>query len=159
LHGAKLNGRALRVLPKLPKDSFQKGANLLIQDLHSDANEEELRRIFQQFGPVLSCKIERFKDGTSRGMAYVQFATIEQVEYALAKMGGELIHGKAIRVQLHKPWFERQQEESTFNNIFVRNLPKDYTEAALRAAFEHFGAINSLKVNNKTDSSIGFITY
>jgi RNA recognition motif-containing protein len=31
-------------------------------------------------------------------MAYVQFETIEQVEYALAKMDGGLIHDKAIRV-------------------------------------------------------------
>ena len=48
---------------------------------------------------------------------------------------------------------------TTFTNIFVQNLPKDFTEEALRATFEPIGAITSLKVNNKANNSIGFITY
>jgi len=74
-------------------------------------------------------------------------------------MNGQEIKGKRVTVQVHKPWYERQQEKSTFNNIFIQNLPKDFTDEALRAAFEPFGAITSLKVNNKPNNSIGFVTY
>ena len=38
-------------------------------------------------------------------------------------------------------------------------MPKDFDEAKLTALFEPFGKIISLKVNNKENNSLGFVTY
>ena len=78
LNGKELNGKPVRISQKQDKVAFEKNANILVLDLHHEVTLEELKAPFLQCGNVLSIKIERFEDGTSRGMAYVQMQAADQ---------------------------------------------------------------------------------
>ena len=107
LNGKEINGRPVRISKKQDKVSFEKGANLIVLDLHPEASLEDLKAHFLECGNVLSIKIERFEDGTPRGLAFVQMEAVDQAKFAIEKVNGVEIKGKPISVQLHKPWFER----------------------------------------------------
>jgi polyadenylate-binding protein len=57
--------------------------------------------LFKQFGNILSCKLESYPDGGSRGFAYVQFESEEQAVQAKDKMNGFEINNKKIEVIAH----------------------------------------------------------
>lgn len=52
---------------------------------------------------------------------------------------------------------EREQQGEKFTNLFIRNLPADYTEEQLIELFQPFGAINSATIQPKGGS--GFVSY
>ena len=46
-----------------------------------------------------------------------------------------------------------------FNNIFVKNMPDDWTEAELKKCFEAFGQISSLIMTKNAIGQSAFICY
>ena len=48
-------------------------ANLLVKNIEKDVTQQELFELFKPFGHIVSCKLETYPDGKSRGYAYIQF--------------------------------------------------------------------------------------
>jgi RNA recognition motif-containing protein len=59
-------------------------ANLFIKNLANSVTENDLSQLFSQHGKVISVKVERYSDGESRGMAYVQLQSKEEAQAAIA---------------------------------------------------------------------------
>ena len=49
-----------------------------MKNLADSASEQDLSVLFSKHGKVISVKVERYSDGKSRGMAYVQLQSKEQ---------------------------------------------------------------------------------
>lgn len=60
---------------------------------------------------------------------------------------------------MHKRQDSRKVDasEQHFTNLYVSNLPADFTEAQLRELFQQFGAINSLK--REVGTPVGFVNF
>lgn len=73
LNGKQFNGSSVHAVRELRRDQLVKEANLFVKDVPLSADEAAFREKFAEFGPIVSVKLETFKDGKSRGYGYVQY--------------------------------------------------------------------------------------
>jgi hypothetical protein len=57
-----------------------------LQNLSDSVDNTSLQELFSKFGDVISCKIIRNEDGTSRGYGFVQFASQEPADAAIQSL-------------------------------------------------------------------------
>jgi polyadenylate-binding protein len=72
-----------------------KYTNLYMKNLDDDMTEELIKLKFSQFGPIISVKIMKRDDGTSKGFGFVSFKNPESAKKAKESMNG-LALGKRI---------------------------------------------------------------
>ena len=53
------------------KDHINPDANLYVKNIPDDKTQRELAEKFQEFGPIISVKLEQFPDGKSKEYGYV----------------------------------------------------------------------------------------
>jgi cold-inducible RNA-binding protein len=86
--------------------------NIYVGNLSYDATEDELREAFQSFGEVENVTIIRDRfSGESRGFAFVEMATKEQAQSAIAELNGKDFHGRALNVNEARPRTERADRD------------------------------------------------
>jgi len=90
-------------------------------------------------------------DGTSRGYGFVQFEKAEHAAAAIEKLNGSTQKGSEIQVIKHAKRSDREEQVDNYTNLHVKNIPKDFTDAQLKALFAEFGDIQNVKV--KEDGS------
>jgi len=117
-----------------------------------------LKKLFDQFGTIKSAKLEVFATGESRGFGYIQFETQESAQNAINKLHGSDQGGNKIDVLCHVKKDEREDVGDNYTNLFVQNLPQDFTDAQLRELFKEFGNIDSASVNLKKNGT-GFVSF
>lgn len=61
----------------------------------------------QDFGHIISCRLQCDAAGQSQGFGFVQFEQPEQALAAIEKLDGSDFHGKPLQVMLHKRKNER----------------------------------------------------
>jgi RNA recognition motif-containing protein len=77
---------------------------LYIGNLAYEVREEDLAKSFGEVGDCISTRIIRDQySNTSRGFGFVEMATDEEAEEAMAKLNGLEIHGRKIVVQEARP--------------------------------------------------------
>jgi len=141
--------------------------NIFIKNLDKSIDHQTLYNTFQQFGQILSCKIELDDQKESKGYGYIQFATQEAAEKSTAKVNGMLLGGKKVFVGPFVTKKERIAANSTkkFTNVYVKNLGEDITEEKLRDMFTRFGVVQSCVVmkEDQTDTTkskgFGFVNF
>ncbi|CAB3406910.1 unnamed protein product [Caenorhabditis bovis] len=75
---------------------------VFVRNVHFQATEEEIKVVFSKFGPVLSVRIVRHKNGQPKGVAYVEFETEDAASKSI--LGGDLkIRDREIAVALSDP--------------------------------------------------------
>jgi len=77
---------------------------LFIGGLSFNTPAERLRELFGQIDGVESVTIVTDRDtGQSRGFGFVEVATTEAANDAIAKLNGAQLDGRALRVEISKP--------------------------------------------------------
>lgn len=76
--------------------------DLIVIHLPNWVHEEMLRRIFSDCGPVISTRIMRNDDGSSRGFGLVSFPGMEEASRAINMKNGFHLGGNALRVTFAK---------------------------------------------------------
>ncbi|KAJ3041062.1 hypothetical protein HDV00_009962 [Rhizophlyctis rosea] len=72
---------------------------LYVGSLHFNITEEDLKAVFEPFGPIEFVNLHKDPDtGKSKGFAFVQYENAEDAKTALDKMNGFEIMGRHIRV-------------------------------------------------------------
>jgi hypothetical protein len=122
------------------------GKSLFIKDLHVDTEFTELESIFGEYGELVSCRVLRdAKTGTSRRIGYINFAEAQAAGRALNSLNGRPgPHGAPFRLQFADDDPSFTPEATT--KLFVRYIPLDCTEAAVRDVFSQFGEITDLEM-------------
>lgn len=90
--------------------------------------QKGLNELFAQYGEIGSCKLEVFQDGTSRCFGYVQFIKEDSALSAIDALHGSNQGDKKIEVIVHSKKDEREAQGDKYTNLFVRNLPPDYSQ-------------------------------
>mmetsp|Transcript_29926 Transcript_29926/g.22180 ORF Transcript_29926/g.22180 Transcript_29926/m.22180 type:complete len:99 (+) Transcript_29926:599-895(+) len=61
-------------------------------------------------------------------------------------MNGIELKGKALEVNCHQKKDKREVVQQKFNNLFVKNFPRETTEEGLRNMFVEFGEVESVSI-------------
>ncbi|HXH83693.1 MAG TPA: RNA-binding protein [Candidatus Tectomicrobia bacterium] len=76
---------------------------LFIGGLSWGTSSEELREHFQQAGTVTSATVVMDETGRSRGFGFVEMASSEEAEKAVAQLNGQSLGGRTLKVEVAKP--------------------------------------------------------
>lgn len=166
LNGMLLNDKQVFVGPFLRKQERESSTdkskfnNVFVKNLAESTNEEDLNRIFGEFGELTSVVVMRDADGKSRCFGFVNFENVDDAVRAVESLNGKKIDdkewyvGKAQKksereVELkHK--FEQSMKEAADKyqgaNLYVKNLDDTISDDKLKELFSQYGTITSCKV-------------
>jgi polyadenylate-binding protein len=145
------------VLNNKKQTEFDSNANILVRNLSEEMTQGDLNNLFKEFGEIISCKLELGPDNKSRMYGYVQFSKSENAQAAIAKLHGKPLNGKELSLTVLTKRAERDDVVDNFTNLYVSNIPQSYTENDLRALFEPFGEIQSIRV--LSEKQCGFVKF
>jgi RNA recognition motif-containing protein len=73
--------------------------NMYVSNLGFHTSEEDLRKLFEQFGAVASAKVINDRvTGRSRGFGFVEMNTESEASEAMSKLNNKEIEGRLISV-------------------------------------------------------------
>lgn len=79
MNNIEMNGKQLN-LSRKRESEFNVQANLLVKNLPETTTQNDLLKMFEEFGKIVSCKLEVNPDGKSRMFGYVQFEKAEEAQ-------------------------------------------------------------------------------
>lgn len=97
----------------------------------------DLEKIFSEYGQIKSLKVSLNSDYTSRGYGFICFQDKDSALKALGSSKAE------IQVKPLQPKTTRQMRK-LINNVYVKNIPKNWSVEMVRDLFKPFGNIKSL---------------
>lgn len=185
VNGKLLTGKLVYVGKFIPRKEREKElgekaklfTNVYVKNFGEDMDDEKLKKLFEQFGKITSCKVMLKEDGKSKGFGFVAFETTKAAEGAVENLHGrEMDDGKSLYVARAQKKAERQQElkrkfeelkqkrqDSLMGvNLYVKNLDDTIDDDRLRKAFSLFGTITSAKVMTDEEGrskGFGFVCY
>ena len=109
--------------------------NVYIRNLDKTIDTQELHDTFEVFGKIHSCLVKTDEKGNSLGYGFVHFQDPEVAKTVIEEVDGMMIRDKKVFVgpwKSHKERLEEHGAEKRFLNVFIKNLPEDFTEDKLR---------------------------
>lgn len=135
------------------------GLNLYVGNMSSTITDELLHRLFARFGEIQSCKVMTDRvTGESKGFGFVKFDDEGNALRAASAMSGVEVDGSSLLVKIADKDQTGAPSVRPSDNLFIRNLPLNFTEQDLNAVFSSFGAISSSIIirDLKSGQSKGF---
>lgn len=134
--------------------------NLIVNYLPLSYRERHLLKLFSQIGDIKSCRVMRFvQDGRtlSKGYGFVKFGKIEEAQKAIETLNGKNVLGKQIKVS-----FARPNSQRTKSNLFISQIPKEWSDLELKHQFSSCGKIiesRVLRTEKKESRRCGFVRF
>ncbi|OQN96023.1 hypothetical protein B0A48_18014 [Cryoendolithus antarcticus] len=85
---------------------------LYVGNIHFSITEDDLRNVFEPFGALEFCQLQKDDGGRSKGYGFVQFTDPTEAKEALEKMNGFELAGRPIRVGLGNDKFTPESTHS-----------------------------------------------
>ncbi|KAF8406291.1 hypothetical protein HHK36_008376 [Tetracentron sinense] len=182
LNGMLLNDKQVFVGPFLRKQEREtamnktKFNNVFVKNLSELTTEEDLKKIFGEYGTITSVVVMRDGDGKSKCFGFVNFENADDAAQSVDALNGakfdekEWYVGKAQKkyereIEL-KGRFEQNMKEAVDKfqgvNLYVKNLDDSISDDKLRELFSEFGTISSCKVMrdpNGISRGSGFVAF
>lgn len=182
LNGMLLNDKQVFVGPFLRKQERETASdktrfnNVFVKNLSELTTEEDLNRIFGEFGTLTSFVVMRDADGKSKCFGFINFENADDAARAVESLNGKKVDdkewyvGKAQKksereVEL-KLRFEQSMKEAADKyqgaNLYVKNLDDSIGDDKLKELFSQFGSITSCKVMrdpNGISRGSGFVAF
>ena len=126
--------------------------NLIVNYLPQTLSEDALKNMFSALGNVQSCKLIKDKvTGDSLGYGFINYATTSEAEKAIQAMNGLPLNNKTIKVSYARPSSSAIKNA----NLYVANLPQQFSQNELEAMFRPYGTIITSKVLVDQDTGLG----
>merc|ERR1712087_1101632 len=120
-----------------PAATASPAANLYIYRLPTSWTEAEFVQTFMPYGRILSSKIAKNTDGSSRGYGFVAYDNLRSAKIAIAALDGIMVEGKLMSVSFKDsggPSVAKSVPAGA--NVYVCNLPVAWVETDLQKAFQ-----------------------
>lgn len=93
--------------PKEPKPvkEVEEGPTLFIRSLNYKVKQNKLRKEFDSFGKITSCRVNR------KGYAFIEFDSVDAAKKAKEEMNGKEVEGKAVEIFFAEKREPRQKRE------------------------------------------------
>lgn len=135
-------------------------SNVYVKNLSESTTDEDLNKVFGNYGTITSAVVMRDANGNSRYFGFVNFQSPDSASAAVEKLNGTTHDdkvwyvGKAQRKSEReaelKAKFEQERnsryEKLQGANLYLKNLDDDINDEKLRELFSEFGTITSCKV-------------
>lgn len=147
-----LKGIPMRIMWSQRDPSVRKSGvgNIFIKNLDKTIDHKQLYDTFSQFGNILSSKIVKDEKGFSKGYGFVHFESDEAAQGAIDQVDGMLLNDRKVFVGRFKSKQDRVKEmgdrSKQFTNVFIKNLPEDFTEEELIEECGKHGEALSIKL-------------
>jgi polyadenylate-binding protein len=126
--------------------------NIFVKNIPKDVTPKEFDEYFSKFGNIISAKIAEDEEGESMGYGFVLYENEDNAKKAIAECHGKMLKNKKLFVcQFQK---NRPRKPLRFNNLYVRNIPKDWSEKEVRDYFSKYGEISSMIVKSPDPSKL-----
>jgi polyadenylate-binding protein len=143
-----IRNRPCRIMWSHRDPSLRKSGlgNIFVKNLAKPIDNKTLYDTFSMFGNILSCKVATDHKGQSRGYGFVHYESEESAQNAIARVDGKVIAGQTVNVSQFKSRKERGGTKPLFNNVYVKNLPEDYSLKEIENLFSPYGTVTSAKL-------------
>ncbi|KAH3679580.1 hypothetical protein WICMUC_000913 [Wickerhamomyces mucosus] len=134
----------------------QETFNVFVGDLSTEINDEFLKKTFEKFGSLLQAHVMwDMQSGRSRGYGFISFSAQKDAEEAINTMNGEVISGRAIRLNWashkqqqfgpngHHHHYNGHHHNGHHNNLAYRNNYNNHHHHNANG-FNHFQPTNGL---------------
>ncbi|KAJ0685854.1 hypothetical protein HanLR1_Chr11g0407761 [Helianthus annuus] len=166
LNGMLLNDKQVYVGPFLRKQERElavdksKFTNIYVKNMSESTTDEDLNKIFSEYGTVTSAVVMKDADGNSKCFGFVNFENAEDAAKAVDALNGQKFDNKEWYVGKAQKKHEREQElkqrfeqsmkeavdKSQGLNLYIKNLDDTIDDENLKELFSSFGTITSCKV-------------
>lgn len=140
-----IRNRPCRIMWSHRDPSLRKSGvgNIFVKNLAKSIDNKSLFDTFSMFGNILSCKVSTNAKGESLGYGFVHYESEEAAANAINRVDGKLITGEKVEVSAFKSRKERGGNKFRFTNVYVKNLPLEFTQKDLENLFSKYGDITS----------------
>ena len=118
--------------------------NIFVKKIPKKISQKEFHDYFSKYGNVISSKIAEDEEGESMGYGFVLFESEEGAKNAIKECNGKEWHGKKLYASQFVK--NRPRMPLRFNNVYVRNIPKEWDENEVKTYFSKYGEIGSMVV-------------
>ncbi|KAF2299630.1 hypothetical protein GH714_001275 [Hevea brasiliensis] len=166
LNGMLLNDKQVYVGPFLRKQEREsaidktKFNNVYVKNLSETTTDEDLKKIFGEYGTITSAVVMRDGDGKSKCFGFVNFENPDDAARSVVALNEKTFDDKEWYVGKAQKKSEREIElkgqlEQTLKekvdkfeglNLYVKNLDDSITDDKLKDLFSEFGTVTSCKV-------------
>lgn len=114
----------------------------------------DLLKRFEGLGKIKSLKISLNSDHSSRGYGFICFQDEATVQKAIELTKND----SEVQAMKFEPK-DRRSLRKLINNVYVKNIPKDKSDAEIKAMFSAYGNIKSLVLKQNEFGQFGFVCY
>ncbi|XP_066182005.1 nucleolin isoform X2 [Sylvia atricapilla] len=167
MNGKKLMGLEIKLEKAKSKETMKEtkkerdARTLFLKNLPYRITEDEIKEVFEN---ALEVRIVMNKDGSSKGMAYVEFKTEAEANKAREEKQGTEIEGRAVVIdftgeksQQEKNQQEHQKGES--KTLIVNNLSYAATEETLQEVFKKASSVKVPQNNQGRPKGYAFVDF
>merc|ERR1712166_1395141 len=130
------------------------GQNIFVRKVDKHCYGEEFENIFSKFGEILSCKVSLNEDHSSRGYGFVCFKDNTAASAALSQTTE---NEQFVAVKFAPR--DKKEFRKVYNNVYVKNLPPQWTEDDVRKCFGAYGHITSVYITAHANGPYAFVCY
>ena len=128
--------------------------NVFVKSVPKDLKHSDLQKKFEGLGKIKSLKVSLNSDHTSRGYGFICFQ-----DEATAMKAVEFTKNDPEVVAVKFEPKDRRSFRKLNNNVYVKNIPLEKTDAEIKAMFAAFGNIKSLVLLKNDMGQYGFVCY
>ncbi|CAN0846409.1 Polyadenylate-binding protein 2 [Linum grandiflorum] len=176
LHGTVINNKKLHVAPLVRRQDRAQAntkadqfTNVYVKNLGHATTEDDLRRIFGEFGQVTSVVVIRDADGKSKRFGFINYVNPDDAARAVEGLNGIVGYvGRAQKKSERRGILRNKFQQAMTRrfeqgcNLYVTNLDDGFGENQLKEVFSPFGTITSCKVMRYSDGASrcsGFVAF
>ena len=126
--------------------------NLIVNYLPQSMSEEEFKSIFSSVGVVDSCKLIKDKtSGVSLGYGFINYRNELDAHKAIEEFNGYMMESKTLKVSYARPSSSAIKNA----NVYIANLPKQFSQEELETLFRSCGTIITSKILTDPQTGLG----
>ncbi|XP_051139579.1 polyadenylate-binding protein 5-like [Andrographis paniculata] len=169
-------GKFIRRQERNKEKGLPKFTNVYVKNFSEKTTDEELKKMFERFGPITSAIVMKDANGKSRSFGFVNYENNNDAAAAVEYFNGTSLDDKTLYVGRAEKKAERraklkakfeQERISRFEklkgaNLYLKNLDESVTDEKLKVLFSEFGTITSCKIMcdaNGVSKGAGFVAF
>ncbi|XP_066049527.1 nucleolin [Chamaea fasciata] len=162
MNGKKLMGLEIKLEKAKSKETMKENKKerdartLFLKNLPYRITEDEIKEVFEN---ALEVRIVMNKDGTSKGMAYVEFKTEAEANKAMEEKQGTEIEGRAVVIDFTGEKSQQEHQKGESKTLIVNNLSYAATEETLQEVFKKASSIKVPQNNQGRPKGYAFVDF
>ncbi|XP_041261888.1 nucleolin [Onychostruthus taczanowskii] len=162
MNGKKLMGLEVKLEKAKTKEAMKEdkkerdARTLFLKNLPYRITEDDIREVFENASEV---RIVMNKDGSSKGMAYIEFKTEAEANKALEEKQGTEIEGRAVVIDFTGEKSQQDHQKGESKTLIVNNLSYAATEVTLQEVFKKAASIKVPQNNQGRPKGYAFVDF